>query len=159
MHVDEPIWVYNNSGPWNWLISKVCIKVNYIRHWFGHDQQFPRTGGQSSSMFHHHIKNIQNFNMLSLQSSPHIPRWASLNIPLCSVVVWEQRTGSVPLCRHTNGYHRAAAEASEQSASLQVEIWESCSLGCRNPEIRPSALPQNVDHVWLTLKTQISLKG
>lgn len=25
------MWVYNNSGPWNWLIFKVCIAVNCIR--------------------------------------------------------------------------------------------------------------------------------
>lgn len=32
VHADEAMGVYNNSGPWNWLISKVCIKVNCIRH-------------------------------------------------------------------------------------------------------------------------------
>lgn len=49
----------------NWLISKACMKINYIKQ-IGQDQQFPRTDGQSSSMFHHHMKTIQNSNKQTL---------------------------------------------------------------------------------------------
>ena len=66
MHVDEAMWVYNNSGPCNWLISKVRIKVNYIRHWLAITANFQEPLAQSSSMFHHHMKNIQNSKLQNL---------------------------------------------------------------------------------------------
>lgn len=66
VHVDEAMWVYNNSGPCNWLISKVCIKVNYIRHRLAITANFQEPLAQSSSMFHHHMKNIQNSKLQNL---------------------------------------------------------------------------------------------